>query len=173
MTSIEDLAPDHFETVAAWLSRPEINKWLTGEWRDREVVATTIAVAVRNKRSRLFLVRHEGAPCGLVALADIDLADRTAMIWYILGEANLSGRGITSEAVRLLAKEAFGSGGVSSLYAWIMEDNVPSRKVLEKAGFREAGRIRGATRSSGRQVDRVYFDLLPAGATRPDGLSSV
>jgi hypothetical protein len=41
-----------------------------------------------------------------------------------------------------------------------MEDNAASHRVLQKAGFREAGRIRRAASSGGRQVDRIYFDLI-------------
>lgn len=161
MTTIEDLAPAHFETVAAWLARPEINRWLTGEWRGRDVTASTIAIAVRNKRNRIFLVRHDAQPAGLVALSEIDVHDRIANVWYVLGEAGFGGRGITSEAVRQLARSGFESLGLRALHAWIMEDNVASRRVLEKAGFREAGRLRRAAASLDRQVDRVYFDLLP------------
>ncbi len=158
--SIEDLAPEQFELVAGWLSRPEVNRWLTSEWRDRQVQAATIAMAVRNKRNRLFLVIHDGVPCGLAALADIDSVDRTAMVWYVLGEPELAGRGITSAAVRLVARKAFDELGLASLYAWIMDDNAASRRVLEGTGFRLAGRIRGATCSAGRQADRVNFDLV-------------
>jgi len=161
MTTIEDLSPDQFALVASWLTRPDTNRWLTGEWRGRQVEPTTIAIAVRSKRNRLFLVRTDGNPSGLVALADIDLPDGTAMVWYALGDLQLAGRGVTSRAVRLVAEVAFNSLGLSSLHAWIMEDNVPSRRVLQKSGFRDAGRLREASRSGERLVDRLYFDLLP------------
>jgi RimJ/RimL family protein N-acetyltransferase len=160
MTTIEALQPDNFERVAGWLSRPEINRWLSGEWRDHEATPGILAITVRNRRNRLYLVRHKSAPCGLVAFAEIDLADRLAMVWYILGEERLKGQGIISEAVRQLARVAFAELSLASLYAWIMEDNVASRRVLEKSGFRECGRFRNAVCSQGRQVDRVYFDLI-------------
>jgi RimJ/RimL family protein N-acetyltransferase len=41
-----------------------------------------------------------------------------------------------------------------------MEDNAGSKRVLQKAGLREAGRIRSAASSGGHQVDRIYFDLI-------------
>ena len=66
MTSIEPLLPEHFEQVAGWLSRPETNKWLSGEWRDHEATPSILAIAVRNRRNKLYLVRHESSPCGLV-----------------------------------------------------------------------------------------------------------
>jgi RimJ/RimL family protein N-acetyltransferase len=161
MITIEELIPAHFERVAAWLAKAEINRWLTGEWRNRVVNATLISGVVRNRKNRLFLVRYDGKPCGLIALADIDTADKTAMVWYVLGEQTLSGRGITSHAVKQLTHLCFDEMRLASVYAWIMEDNAASQRVLQKAGFREAGRIRCAACSGGRQVDRIYFDLVP------------
>ena len=95
-----------------------------------------------------------------MALADIDLADATAMVWYALGETALSKRGIASEAVKQLIRKSFHELKLESLYARLMEDNAASARVLQKAGFREVGRIRRAVSSSGRQVDRIYFDLI-------------
>src|ERR1043166_5138265 len=105
--SIADLLPQDFEKAAGWLSQRPINRWLTGEWRNREADAKILAIVIRNKKNRLFLVRCEGEPCGLVGLADIDSADRTAMAWYLLGDSRLSGRGITSAALRQLVEIAF------------------------------------------------------------------
>jgi ribosomal-protein-alanine N-acetyltransferase len=165
MITIEELLPQHFEQVAKWLSKSQTNRWLTGEWRNRETNPTMLAIAVRNRKNRLFLVRSEGEACGLVALAEIDPADHLAMVWYLLGEDRLARRGITSEALRQMTSIAFSEMGMASLYAWIMDDNIASRRVLEKSGFRECGRLRKAASSNEKQVDRVYFDLIPA----PDG----
>jgi RimJ/RimL family protein N-acetyltransferase len=83
------------------------------------------------------------------------------MIWYLLGEKRLSAQGIVTQAVKKLTGVAFGEMRLCSLYAWAMADNLPSRLVLTKAGFREAGHIRCAACSGEEQVDRVYFDIVP------------
>jgi RimJ/RimL family protein N-acetyltransferase len=162
VTTIEELQPADLGLVAAWLSRNEIKRWLTAEWRNRVVSTTLLAIALRNPKNRLFLVRCNGQACGLVALADIDLADATAMVWYLLGEPGFARNGIASEAVKQLVRKSFQELKLQSLYAWIMEDNVASAKLLHKVGFREVGRIRQAASSNGRQVDRVYFDHIAA-----------
>lgn len=161
MVAIQKLTPADFERVARWLSNPEINRWLTSEWRNREVTGVALAMLLRNQRNALFLVTEEGQPCGLVAFSEIDTADKTANLWYILGEEHLSGKGITTQAVRQLAGLGFGPMGLASITAWAMDDNIPSQKVLKKAGFKEVGRFRRSAASGGRQVDRVYFDLVP------------
>ena len=159
MTGIEPLTPEYFATVAGWLSNPEINQWLTAEWRDRAIDPMLIGVAVRSKRNRFFLVRSAGVPCGLVSLADWDAADKIAMIWYVLGDPASGGRGVITQAVQELVRTAFDTLGIEALHAWIMEDNNRSRRVLEKNGFREAGRLRLAAVHHGCRLDRVYFDL--------------
>jgi RimJ/RimL family protein N-acetyltransferase len=160
MITLKELKPEQFELATSWLSKKEINQWLTAEWRERTITAPVLAMAVRNRRNRIFVVHYRGQACGLACLADIDTLDRTAMVWYLLGEPSLAGQGVTSEAVRQLARVAFREMALESVYAWTMEGNTPSQRVLQKAGFTPAGRIRHATRSAERQVDRLYFDLV-------------
>ena len=162
ITAIEELQADDLSLVAMWLSRNEINRWLTSEWRNRVVSTTVLAIALRNPKNRFFLVRCNGQACGLAALADIDPADGTAMVWYFLGDSAFSKKGIGSEAVKQLVRKSFQELKLQSLYAWIMEDNAASAKLLHNVGFREVGRIRRAASSNGQQVDRVYFDLIAA-----------
>ena len=156
--TIEPLATADFPMVAQWLSEPQTNQWLSSDWRGRTIDPALIGVAVRNRKNRLYLVRCDGQACGLVALADLDLTDRIAMIWYVLGNKNVEGRGITTSAVRELLHAAFNQMQLESVHAWVMEDNVASGRVLEKAGFQEAGRLRSAAFHNGRRVDRIYFD---------------
>jgi RimJ/RimL family protein N-acetyltransferase len=166
LTIIEPLTPDHFVEVAAWLSNNEINQWLTSEWRDRLIDPVVLGIAVRNKRNRLFLVRFEGQPCGLVALADWDPTDKIAMAWYALGDNALGRRGIITTALKELIRTAFDDLGLETIYAWIIEDNHRSRRVLEKVGFRKMGHLRRGAIRNGSRVDRVYFDLTKRDWTR-------
>ena len=159
MTVIEPLDAEHVALLAQWLSNADINQWLTSEWRDRAIDPVVVAVAIRSKRNKFFLVRCDNEPCGLVALADWDAIDRVAMVWYALGVPAFGGRGVITDALGQLVQLAFQELGIEALYAWIMEDNIRSRRVLERTGFQEAGRLRSATVHSGRRMDRVYFDL--------------
>lgn len=165
--AIEPLAPAHFEMAARWLAMPALNRWLTADWRERPATATTLAIATRNRRNRFFLVRHHNEPCGLVALSDFDEAEKTAMVWYLLGESRLGGKGVTTEAVRALVALAFGQLGLRSLHAWAMAQNEASQRVLAKAGFREAGRLRDSACLDGQQTDRLYFDLVASEWSSP------
>lgn len=163
--SIEQLESDYFSLVATWLSQPQVNRWLSAEWRGREVEPRLVAVAARGSRNRLFLVRHRGVPCGIVGLSEIDTVDQIAMIWYAMGVSELGGRGVMSDAVRLVLRAAFERFGLACVYAWAMADNRASQRVLIKAGFCEVGRLRQSAWSQGTRVDRVYFDIVPGAET--------
>lgn len=157
---LEELAPAHIGAVAEWLSAPETNVWLTTDWRGRKVDPVVVGLAARNKKNRFYLTFADERPCGLVALADIDMTDKVAMVWYILGDKQVAGRGVTTAALQRLVRIAFEEFGLECLYAWIIDDNTPSRRVLEKAGFREAGLLRSAVSRGERRLGRQYFDLI-------------
>ncbi len=162
LAPLEPLAAVAFPAAARWLADPAINRWLNPEWRERTTTPTTLAIALRNRRNRLWLFRHAGDPAGLVALSDLDAAERTANLWYLLGENALAGRGLTTAAATALIDTAFHDLGLRALQAWAMRPNVPSLRLLARLGFRPAGCLRHAATPDGAPVDRLLFDHLAA-----------
>jgi RimJ/RimL family protein N-acetyltransferase len=167
MTTLTPLTSDHFETVARWLSTPGVNRLLSADWRDKEVTATVMAIAARNRQNRFFLIQHEGNSCGLVALSDMVIADKSAMAWYLMGEEQLRGKGITADAVRQLIRLAFMEMGLECIFAWTVEGNTESLRLLKAVGFREVGRIRRSACIAGQQLDKLYFDIIRSDWSAP------
>ena len=163
--TIRKLEREHLGTVAAWLSDPATNRLLTAEWRGRTIDATVLAIALRNRRNVFYQVEHDGRVCGLVAFSDFEPTDRVAMIWYVLGDRSLAGRGVTTAAVRQMCDVGFRELGLASIWAMVFAPNLASLRVLRKAGFQDAGCIRQSERIDGAQVDRMLFDLLPGELT--------
>jgi RimJ/RimL family protein N-acetyltransferase len=161
MTTIELLQPDDHEIVAAWLSRPGINRWLSSGWRGKVVGARALTVAAMNPRNRFLLIRYDGTPVGLVALGDIDTVDGSALIWYLLGRDDLGAKGLVTEGVRQVIQFGFQELGLRTLSASVVQPNEASRRVLEKVGFRLVGTLRQGLVLDKRPVDRVIYDLLP------------
>jgi len=157
---IEALATTDIDVACQWLSDVSINRWLTSEWRGRAVTPPVLAAALRGGRSRFFMVRADGVRVGLVVLSEIDSHDKVAMVWYLLGDREQQGQGVTTRAVGSLVRFALEEFGLRSVYAWIASKNVASRRVLEQNGFREVGTMRSATTVDGAVDDRVYFDIV-------------
>src|SRR5262245_38065788 len=100
MVQIELLQIDDYGIAATWLSQGEINAWLASGWRGKVHDAKVLSILSMNSKNRLFLVRWDGIPCGLVALWGIDEVDKNANLWYLLGDQQFSGRGAISNGVR-------------------------------------------------------------------------
>ncbi len=161
MVTLRKAIPEDFAQIAQWLSNREISRWLSSEWRNRDVTASTIAILARNQRNAVYLVLSDGVPCGMAAFSEIDTVDKTANVWYFLGDQSLAGKGVTTAAIRQFVRLGFNEMQFNSLAAWAMETNRPSQRVLEKAGFKHVGRIRHSAMFQDKSVDRILFDLLP------------
>jgi ribosomal-protein-alanine N-acetyltransferase len=99
-------------------------------------------------------------------------AASAASLGYWMGEA-FAGRGVMSEAVRLVMPLAFSGLALNRVEAACLPDNRASIRVLEKAGFRPEGQARAYLAIDGVWRDHLLFGLLAAdlglvpGAHRP------
>lgn len=160
MDSVElvNIESSDFLQVAEWLSNPKINSWLAEYWRN-PISSRHVAVVAKNKSNQWFMVKHNGEKCGIVALSDIEKQDKVAMIWYFVGDIELKSKGIMSSAIGKAVNEAFGDLDLDCLYAWVMEDNIPSLRVLEKNGFRVFGTLPSSVRIASKVKDRIFLCL--------------
>ena len=79
---------------------------------------------------------------------------------YQLYGAEHTGKGYTTEAVRLLVDYLFAAKKVNRISLVIVPENAPSRRIAEKCGFQLEGTARGAFFNGGSQRRRP--DLLAA-----------
>ena len=73
----------------------------------------------------------------------------------------LAGLGVTTAAVSEMCRIGFSELQLASIWAMVLTPNAASARILEKVGFRPAGKLRQVERVDEEQVDRLYFDLLP------------
>ncbi len=82
-----------------------------------------------------FGIRYQNELAGVCSLVlQQDIFRKSAEIGYWVGEP-FWGRGIATEAVRLLCQKGFEEWGLMRIYAGVFPVNVASMRVLEKAGF--------------------------------------
>jgi RimJ/RimL family protein N-acetyltransferase len=142
-TSVPAVAPDR-EEVALRCGRAAAH-WLAGERADLVIVDA-----------------GSGAPTGDIGLYYQEPATGQAAIGYCLLPA-WRGRGYATRAARLVAAWAFHAAGIPRLVAGTRPDNVGSQRVLERAGFRREGYLRGRLPlPHGGRLDDVAYGLLPA-----------
>ncbi len=94
---------------------------------------------------------------GLILKDDIDRCG--AEIGYWLSE-EFWGRGIMTEAVRVLTDWGFENFALSRIYAGVLEWNPASMRVLEKAGYRFEARLRKAVIKENRVMDQFIYAVI-------------
>lgn len=89
----------------------------------------------------------------------VDVYRKAPLIGYWLGEAYW-GRGIMTQAVRLVVGYAFANLDITRLQAGIFSTNPASMRVLEKAGFVKEGIARSAIFKNGMVLDEHCYGLV-------------
>ena len=156
----------------AWLSPWEPTAAVP--WRDRHSPAAYRAMRrVVARRARLgtslpFAVRVEGRLAGQVTVDNIVRgALRSGYLGYWI-DRSVAGRGMASLAVALVCDHAFTQVGLHRLQADIRPENVRSRRLVERLGFRQEGLLRRYLDIDGDWRDHLAYALLaedvPGGA---------
>lgn len=104
------------------------------------------------------VARDSGQLIGSTSFKDVDHRHGTAELGIAIGEKSAWGQGYGSEAVRLMADYGLTFLGLHNVCLWFAEFNERGRRAYLRAGFKEAGRIRGAYLLDGRRYDRVLMD---------------
>ena len=107
-----------------------------------------------------FAVRVEGRLAGQVTVDNIVRgALRSGSLGYWVDRA-VAGRGMASLAVALVCDHAFGAAGLHRLQADIRPENLPSRRLVERLGFRREGLARRYLDIDGDWRDHLSYALL-------------
>ena len=159
--------------IVETLNDPETQRW---HQRPREQAPHTV-----KDQAHFVLVRHEQAAAGAAlhwAMADPDTDDYLGQMTLFSvrhrRQASLSywthpdarGRGLTTQAARLVARHCFidwedGGLGMRRLWSAAEPENLASRRVLESVGFVQTGVDRASEpRADGTWADQVRYDLL-------------
>lgn len=81
-------------------------------------------------------------------------------IAYLIYDPDTRGKGIVSEATRLLVRYLFETKPVNRIQLCIHADNTASRRVAEKCGFTHEGTARGAWLNRGRYESMEVYSIL-------------
>jgi len=103
----------------------------------------------------------DGEFLGMIAIIAIQQEARQGEIGYILAPA-ARGRGIATNALRLITDWALGERGLERVELRISSDNVGSIAVAERVGFSYEGTLRSLYFKDGLRNDTGVYSRLPA-----------
>lgn len=86
---------------------------------------------------------------------------QAATLGYWMGEPH-AGKGYMTRAVRAMAAYAFDKQGLHRVEAACLPNNEPSKRLLERVGFKHEGFARAYLNINGQWRDHLLFALLDA-----------
>lgn len=108
----------------------------------------------------LFMVRHDGVLVGAITLDNIRRGPaQTGTLGYWIG-APFARQGYMAEAIGAVVAHAFGAMDLSRIEAACLPENVASRGVLEKSGFKYEGVAQSYLQIHGRWRNHVLYSIL-------------
>jgi RimJ/RimL family protein N-acetyltransferase len=102
----------------------------------------------------------DGALCGLVYLRDIDWISRNATFGMMIGRSDRHRRGLGRGALRLMLRHGFDVLNLKRIFLYVVEYNLPARKLYETGGFTYEGALRKHVALGGKRYDLLVMGML-------------
>jgi ribosomal-protein-alanine N-acetyltransferase len=177
-----ELRPYRMRDAAAWSEVRLVNEaWLTPweptarePWADRYAVTAfppmlrQLRRQARDGTSMPFAVTYRGRYVGQVTAGNVWRGSLNSCFLGYWVDGRYAGLGIAPRAVALLVDHCFGAARLHRVEANIRPENVASRRVVEKLGFREEG-----LRERYLHIDGAYRDHLCYALTVEEAPSGV
>jgi RimJ/RimL family protein N-acetyltransferase len=122
------------------------------EWYDS-------VVKDRDRKTFAIVVREGQRVIGSLGFHFVDTLRGVTELGIAIGDKSAWGQGYGSEAVRLMCDYGFTFLGLHTIYLWHTEFNKRGHRAYLKAGFKVAGRLRGADLFDGQRYDRILMDI--------------
>jgi ribosomal-protein-alanine N-acetyltransferase len=160
-------AERHLANAVAWLNDPEVTEWtLIGDFpiarlAEAEFFQRTERAEPFGGGSDVILAVEtlEGEHVGFTGLHRIDWRQGCAITGLLIGRKERWGQGLGIDAVRVRTRYAFEVLGLRLLLAEALDGNAASVRMLERAGYRQVGRIPRRYFKRGAFRDALLFAL--------------
>lgn len=103
---------------------------------------------------------HDDRPIGTIGLHDIDPVDGNAALGIMIGQPELWGKGLGTDAVDALLDFGFGELRLERIWLEVYDFNARARRSYEKSGFALEGTLRRAIFRRGEYHDVHLMAIL-------------
>ena len=116
-------------------------------------------VAGQNPETHFAIATDDEAIGAIGLIPQDDVSKKSMELGYWLAEP-FWGRGIVTQAVRVMIDFAFSNFDIIRIFAEVFEWNAASKRVLEKAGFECEGCLRKSVFKDGQIIDKFIYAVV-------------
>lgn len=154
---------DVSEDYVSWLNDSYVNRYLESRFQTHTLESTRAFVTdcITSDHALLFGIRHpsKGRHIGNIKL-EINKHHRLGEVGILIGDRQVHGKGIGSQAIRVLAGIARDELGLRKLTAGCYASNKASERSFVKAGFFVEGRRRDHFLATEGSEDLILMGLM-------------
>lgn len=162
---LEGLSNKHVsEKYAGWLNDKEVCRENSHGRGDNTIEATRKYVESVDRSDTIaafaIITKKEGIHVGNISLQNISWSNNSGEIAILIGEKSFWGKGISTEAYRLIIDYGFNALGLHRLYSGMTVRNKAMIKVAENAGMSKEGISKDAFLKEGIYMDIVHYAII-------------
>lgn len=107
-----------------------------------------------------YAIDYQNRMIGTAIISELDFKNRTAEFNIKLANSAPHRLGIASKVYKLLLRYCFLELDLKCIYARVLSNNIPSRGLHEKAGFKLDGVLRSRVYKQGERLDFYEYSIL-------------
>lgn len=146
-----------------WLNDPEINQYLEIRFvpRSLENIEKFVKRMDGKTNEPFFAIclHEDNRHVGNIKIGPINWQHRCADISLFIGDKSVWGKGIASEAIKLVTDFGFRTLNLNKIKAGCYEGNLGSAKAFEKCGYVREGLLREQFISEGQKIDMIVLGI--------------
>jgi RimJ/RimL family protein N-acetyltransferase len=125
-----------------WLNDPAVNKYLgVRDINNLDFFQEWMNGYFADETKEIFINMADEKPVGQVGLVDINLYDKNAALYIVIGEADYRGKGIGKQAIQYILNYAFNDLDLHKVWLDVHVENLAGVKCYTNSGFIEEGRF--------------------------------
>lgn len=146
-----------------WLNDSDVRKYL-GPNKRKGVKITeqrkNFLKFQKDKSILAFLIIADGKPIGEVSLTRINIIDKNACIFIMIGEKSYWGKGIGKDALTYIIDYGFNKLKLHKLYLDVFTANTAAYKCYQSVGFQDEGTLKDQAFIDNHFVDEKRMALI-------------
>ena len=160
---LRPMTEEDTDMIVAWRNKPSVKNYFIYQADfTREGHLYWLHEVVEKGRACQMIIcdKVDNTPLGSVYIRDIDHTHHKGEYGIFIGEEAARGRGIGTEAAKLMIQYGFEKLGLHRIYLRVLAGNKQAIRSYEKAGFEQEGYLKDDVCINGKFVDIVWMAIV-------------
>jgi UDP-4-amino-4,6-dideoxy-N-acetyl-beta-L-altrosamine N-acetyltransferase len=164
MITIRPIVREDTPHIIAWRNAPHVmENFIDRNPLDEDTHARWLTNHVDAGKVAQFIICADGVEVGSIYLRDIDPVHKKAEFGIFIGDDAQTGKGIGSQATRLIVDYGFRMLGLNKIFLRVLANNEAAVHCYEKAGFAREGYFKEDVCIHNRFYDVIFMAIWKKG----------